>query len=254
MKNQNFKIGMKFGLIISAIGIIFEIIKILTYEEYPITDPEVIIKYLIYILLVIFIVLAHNKSYKMNSCYLSFKNALITGLFIIGIFWIINAITRHIAYEFFFEDKLREHFANQSKVSINQIPQITSLTGAVILKDSLTLLIYSILLFFTMTYEAIWMIYQKAGKKGWSSIVPVYNIIILLRIVKKPVMWIFLLFIPVINLIFAIWICNLLSLRFGKKEGFTIGLILLPFIFFPLLGLSKLKYIDNISQIKNLDH
>ena len=38
-----------------------------------------------------------------------------------------------------------------------------------------------------------------------------------------------------------------LSLAFGKTEGFTVGLLFLPFVFFPLLGLSHLKYQENLA-------
>ena len=50
-------------------------------------------------------------------------------------------------------------------------------------------------------------------------------------------------FVPVANLIIAIWSTNLLSKRFGKDEGFTIGLFLLPIIFYPILGFGKAEYI-----------
>jgi len=53
-----------------------------------------------------------------------------------------------------------------------------------------------------------------------------------------------MLLIPFVNIVIAIWMINLLSKRFGKSEGFTIGLILLPFIYYPLLGLSKTEYVE----------
>lgn len=87
-----------------------------------------------------------------------------------------------------------------------------------------------------------WKIYSKAGKPGWACLIPIYNIIVLLEIIGKPWWWLFLFLIPIVNIVFAIWTINLLSKSFGKSEGFTIGLILLPFIFFPILGLGDAKY------------
>lgn len=87
-----------------------------------------------------------------------------------------------------------------------------------------------------------WKIYTKAGKPGWATIVPFYNIIILLEIVGKPWWWLFLMMIPVANIVFAVWTVNLLSKSFGKNEGFTVGLILLPVIFYPILGLGSATY------------
>ena len=88
-----------------------------------------------------------------------------------------------------------------------------------------------------------WKIFEKAGKPGWAAIIPIYNIIVLLEIIGKPVWWIILLFIPCVNIVFAVWMYNLLSKSFGQSEGFTIGLLLLPFVFFPLLGFGNYPYL-----------
>lgn len=89
---------------------------------------------------------------------------------------------------------------------------------------------------------SLWKIYSKANKPGWACLIPIYNIIVLLRIIGKPWWWIFLLLIPIVNIVFAIWMTNLLSKSFGKNEGFTIGLLFLPFVFYPLLGFGEAKY------------
>lgn len=83
---------------------------------------------------------------------------------------------------------------------------------------------------------------MKAGKPGWACIIPIYNIIVMLEIVGKPLWWIFLFLIPGVNLVFGIWTINLLSKSFGQSEGFTVGLILLPIIFYPILGFGEATY------------
>ncbi|MGM0649448.1 MAG: DUF5684 domain-containing protein [Bacteroidota bacterium] len=40
-----------------------------------------------------------------------------------------------------------------------------------------------------------------------------------------------------------IWMLNMISLSFGKGAGFTVGLLLLPIIFVPVLGLGPAKYV-----------
>ena len=96
---------------------------------------------------------------------------------------------------------------------------------------------------FVIIIVANWRVYEKAGKPGWTSIIPIYNIIILLEIIGKPWWWIFLMiFVPGGSLIWGIWATNLLSKSFGKNEGFTVGLILLPFIFYPILGFGNADY------------
>jgi len=88
-----------------------------------------------------------------------------------------------------------------------------------------------------------WKVYTKAGKPGWACIIPFYNLIVLLQIVGKPIWWIFLFLIPCVNIIFVIWTINLLSKSFGQSEGFTVGILLLPFIFYPILGFGDYKYL-----------
>jgi hypothetical protein len=88
-----------------------------------------------------------------------------------------------------------------------------------------------------------WIIFQKAGKSGWKSLIPVYSTIVLLQIIGKPWWWLFLLLIPVMNIIWTIWMINLLSKSFGKNEGFTVGLILLSPIFYPILAFGGSKYL-----------
>jgi Family of unknown function (DUF5684) len=90
---------------------------------------------------------------------------------------------------------------------------------------------------------AMWKVYTKAGKPGWACIIPIYNLIVLLEIVGKPVWWFLLFLIPCVNIIFLIWTYNLLSKSFGKSEGFTVGLILLGPIFICILGFGSAKYL-----------
>lgn len=105
------------------------------------------------------------------------------------------------------------------------------------------ILIYLAIIF--LLVASMWFIFTKAGKNGWASIIPIYNIIVLLEIVGKPWWWLIMYLIPIVNIIFIIWTMNLLSKSFGKSVGFTIGLIFLGVIFFPILGFSDAKYIGN---------
>lgn len=90
---------------------------------------------------------------------------------------------------------------------------------------------------------ASWKIYVKAGQPGWASIVPVYNVIIMLQIVKKPTWWVILFFIPFVNVIIGLIVASKLAQAFGKGFGFTLGLILLPIIFYPILGFGSATYV-----------
>ncbi|MGB3777701.1 MAG: DUF5684 domain-containing protein [Tunicatimonas sp.] len=87
-----------------------------------------------------------------------------------------------------------------------------------------------------------WQLFTKAGKPGWAVLIPIYNLILLLEIVGKPVWWVLLMFFPFVNLIASIWIANLLVKSFGKTELYTIGMIFLPFICYPLLAFGSSQY------------
>ncbi len=89
---------------------------------------------------------------------------------------------------------------------------------------------------------SMWKIFTKAGKPGWAAIIPIYNIIVLLEIVGKPLWWIVLWIIPYVNIVFVVWTYNLLAKSFGKEVGFTIGMLILPFIFFPILAFGDATY------------
>ncbi|MCU0351988.1 MAG: DUF5684 domain-containing protein [Flavobacterium sp.] len=100
-----------------------------------------------------------------------------------------------------------------------------------------------------------WKIFSKAGKPGWACLIPIYSTIVLLEIIKKPVWWIFMFLIPLVNIYFLIVAMNELSKSFGKSTGFTVGLLLLPFIFYPILGFGSAEYqwnkVDEIKEIGN---
>ena len=89
---------------------------------------------------------------------------------------------------------------------------------------------------------SLWIIFEKADQPGWKSVVPIYNLYIMLKIAGKPSWWMFLFLIPGINLIYFIWMMNMIAKSFGKHEEFTLGLVLFGFVFIPLLAFSELKY------------
>src|SRR5690606_2590641 len=72
-----------------------------------------------------------------------------------------------------------------------------------------------------------WRLYVKAGRKAWEAIIPVYNGIILMKIINRPWWWVILLFIPIINLIMipVIWVETIRS--FGRNSTADTWLVVL---------------------------
>jgi hypothetical protein len=98
------------------------------------------------------------------------------------------------------------------------------------------------LLIIVLIIVGFWKVFTKAGKPGWAAIIPIYNIIVLLEIAGKPLWYIILFFIPVVNFIAAILVGLGVAQNFGKSSGFGVGLGLLGFIFYPILGFSDAQY------------
>ena len=101
------------------------------------------------------------------------------------------------------------------------------------------LLIFIVLSIILLIAASYWILFKKAGKPGWAAIIPIYNIIVLLEIIKKPGWWFLLMIIPYVGLVWHIWALNLLLKSFGKKDEYTIACVFLPFIFLPMLAFDK---------------
>ena len=89
---------------------------------------------------------------------------------------------------------------------------------------------------------SLWKIYQKASRPGWASLVPIYNVVVLLQIAGKPAWWIILLLIPLVNIVTSFIAYIALAKAFGKGAGFGVGLVLLCVIFFPILAFGDARY------------
>jgi hypothetical protein len=94
-----------------------------------------------------------------------------------------------------------------------------------------------------LALAGLWATFSKAGEPGWACIVPIYNMIVLCRIGGKPEWWFLLMLIPLVGIIIQIVVLAGVAENFGKGGGFVVGLIFLPFIFYPLLGFGDAEYV-----------
>ena len=88
----------------------------------------------------------------------------------------------------------------------------------------------------------LWKLFAKAGKPGWAAIIPIYNTVVMIDIAGKPLWWILLLFIPVVNIVVSILIMIGMAKNFGRGTGTAIGLVFLPMIFLLILGFGGAEY------------
>ena len=99
-----------------------------------------------------------------------------------------------------------------------------------------------LLVFYALIIVANWKIFTKAGKPGWASIIPFYNLYVLFEIAGMNG-WLFLLLcLPIVNIVMMILLYINLAKAFGKGTGFIIGLIFLPNIFTLILAFGSSQY------------
>lgn len=89
---------------------------------------------------------------------------------------------------------------------------------------------------------SIWKVFSKAGQPGWAAIIPIYNFYVMCKVAGRPGWWLLLMLIPFVNFIIAIILNVDIAKRFGKGVGFAVGMIFLPFIFWPILGFGSAQY------------
>jgi hypothetical protein len=88
-----------------------------------------------------------------------------------------------------------------------------------------------------------WKIFTKAGEPGWACLVPIYNVMILSKICGRGEMFGLLVLIPCVGIVISIMLTLDLAKVFGKEMGFAIGLLLLPYVFLPILAFGSAEYV-----------
>jgi hypothetical protein len=98
----------------------------------------------------------------------------------------------------------------------------------------------AIIVFFTVCY---WRIFQKAGEKGWKSLIPIYNVWIELKIINRPGWWLILYLIPLVNIVVALIVSIDMAKAFGKSTLFgVLGLFFFSFVGYPMLAFGSATY------------
>lgn len=104
--------------------------------------------------------------------------------------------------------------------------------------------LFGSLIFAVLVIAGMWKAFIKAGKPGWAAIVPIYNVIVMIQVAGRPVWWIFLLLIPLVNIIVEVIIALDIAKAFGKSVLFGIfGLIFFSPIGWLMLGFGDAKYV-----------
>ncbi len=111
-------------------------------------------------------------------------------------------------------------------------------------------LAYSVLVVLFLVYVTVtililagtWKVLAKAGQPGWAAIIPFVNVLYLLKAAGKPGWWLIFCIVPLANIVVGALLFQGLAEKFGKGTGYALGLVFLPFIFFPMLGFGSAQY------------
>ena len=104
-----------------------------------------------------------------------------------------------------------------------------------------TLIVSAIISIFMLI--TIWKLFQKAGQPGWAAIIPIYNIVVMFRVIKMD-WWhiLIMLFVPFAALVYSFIIPFKLAQVFGKSAGFGVLAIFLPIIAYPIMAFGDAQY------------
>ncbi|HQF47670.1 MAG TPA: signal peptidase I, partial [Flavobacterium alvei] len=94
-----------------------------------------------------------------------------------------------------------------------------------------------------------WKLYEAAGRKRWEAAIPIYNAIVLMKIIGRPTWWTVLLFIPIINLIMfpVIWVETLRSFEKRSSLDTFLGIVTFGFYIYYINYTQQLNYISDRS-------
>jgi hypothetical protein len=92
-------------------------------------------------------------------------------------------------------------------------------------------------------------VFPKAGQPAWAALLPFYNVYVLVvGVAKLSALWFVLVWVPVIQVVAAILVNVEVAKRFGKSEAFGLGLALLGFVFYPVLGFGSDQYQEGTAE------
>ena len=96
-----------------------------------------------------------------------------------------------------------------------------------------------------ITLIGFWKVLEKGGESGAWALLWLTGCLYpfafwpIAKISGRPAWWSILLYIPIVNIVILIILSIDLAKSFGKGTGYGIGLWLLPFIFYPMLGAGR---------------
>lgn len=132
-------------------------------------------------------------------------------------------------------------------IGTENLAELETILGGILVAICLVVIINTIL-----SIIAMWKIYTKAGKPGWASIIPIYNIVVLFEIVGLEWWHVLIaIFVPFAFLVYLIVINVKLAKVFGQGTGMILLLIFIPIIGQLVLAFGKSTYNGQVNYSMN---
>ena len=93
-----------------------------------------------------------------------------------------------------------------------------------------------------LTAAGTWATFRKAGEPGWAAFVPIYNLVVLARVGHCARFWVWLAFVPGLNVVAGARLATGVADQFDRGLPFGLGLVVLPWLCWPLLGFGGSTY------------
>lgn len=109
-------------------------------------------------------------------------------------------------------------------------------------------MLYDILLalYFIGPMVGLWFVFKKAGEAPWKALVPLYNIVVWIKVCGKSWRWYIYFLVPALN-IFTYLLLVVETAKVFRRYGFLEQLlaVLVPWVYLPIVGMSrKMEYHD----------
>jgi hypothetical protein len=134
-------------------------------------------------------------------------------------------------------------YSSETSSLTNTDPNANSAVMGLILGGGIMLmLVWLALVVFGVA--VMWRTFTKAGQPGWASIVPIYNLYVLMKIAGRPGWWLLLMLVPFVNIIMMLIVSIDIAKAFGKETAFGVfGLWMFSIIGYAILAFSNVKYV-----------
>lgn len=133
-------------------------------------------------------------------------------------------------------------YMDPSTTSSYSTPADSAATAVGAVFGVIFMIIYLVVL--VLLIVSLWKLFTKAGKPGWAAIIPIYNSVVMCEIAGRPLWWVVLLFIPLVNIVVGAILGLEFVRAYGKDTAFQVLSIFFPYVIYPIMGFSKnTKYV-----------